>query len=430
MKSIRLAVCTALLSAATAWAAQPGSFYLQTGDRVVFYGDSITEQRMYSTIIETYVALHYHDRGITFVNSGWGGDTVRGGGGGTIDTRLQRDVLAYQPTVVTLMLGMNDGGYHAETEENDQKYFAGFHHIVDTLKQQLPHARLVAIEPSPYDQVTRPAARPVMDGSPYNEVLRSFGKWLEQYAASSGMQVVDLNSSMQTMLMNASRIDPETAKEILPDHVHPSFAGHLFMAAEILKAWGAQPVVSSVVLDASRPTARIDSSQSAKVTALSGGTSISWTELDDALPLPFAQWQEMWDGGSTVHLVIQSSDMTEKLNQQTLKVKGLKSGSYSLKIDGTSIGAFNNDEFSAGINLATFKTPATDQALKVYQLAVSHEEIHFDQWRNIEMPLAGYKLAEAQPAESALTILDDAVASQMKEAGRPVEHHFEIVPIS
>jgi lysophospholipase L1-like esterase len=428
MKAIRIALCAALASPAFAWAAQPSNFYLQNGDRVVFYGDSITEQRVYTGIIETYVALHYPDRAITFVDSGWGGDTVRGGGGGPVETRLQRDVVAYQPTVVTIMLGMNDGGYKAETEENDAKYFTGYRHIVDSLKQQVPNVRIVAIEPSPYDDITRPPAVP--DGSYYNEVLSSFSKWLAGYAAQSGMQLVDMNKPMQAMLVNANTLDPEGAKQILPDHIHPSLAGHLFMATQILKEWGAQPVVSAVSLDASRPVVRIESSRSAKVSALSGGPSISWTELDDSLPLPFPQWEEMWVGGPTVSLVLKSSEIAQTLNQQILKVKGLKSGTYSLKIDGVSVGAFNDDEFRTGVNLAALKTPATAQAFKAYQLAVSHEELHFDQWRNIQVPLEEDNLAETQPAIAALKSLNDAVAAKMREAARPVEHHFEIVPIS
>ena len=50
-----------------------------------------------------------------FYNAGVGGDTVRGGGAGPIDVRLERDVIALKPTVVTVMLGMNDGGYKPST---------------------------------------------------------------------------------------------------------------------------------------------------------------------------------------------------------------------------------------------------------------------------------------------------------------------------
>src|SRR5215469_14646306 len=51
-------------------------FALKDGDRVVFYGDSITEQRLYTTYVEHYCTTHYPDRRITFINTGWGGDKV------------------------------------------------------------------------------------------------------------------------------------------------------------------------------------------------------------------------------------------------------------------------------------------------------------------------------------------------------------------
>ena len=330
--------------------------------------------------------------------------------------------------MVTILLGMNDGGYHAENAENDQKYFSGYTYIVDTVRKTLPQARIVALEPTPYDEVTRPPAFPVAAGVAYNQALRSYGKWIENYAGQAGLETIDLNMPMVDMLKHADALDPETAKQIIPDHIHPSFGGHLVMAAEILKAWHARPVVSSVVLDA-RSKPRVESAQFAKVSELSATDGISWTELDASLPLPFQQWQDMWGGGATVGLSIRSSDTANSLNQQMLKVRGLKRGTYSLKIDGNSIGAFNDDQLSAGINLALLKTPATDQAMKVYQLAVSHEEIHFDRWRNIQVPLDEDHLAQTKPAMDSLDAVDDAVAAKMREAAQPVPHQFQLVPV-
>ena len=57
---------------------------------------------------------------VHFYGAGVGGDRVTGGGGGPIDQRLERDVFAEKPTVVTVMLGMNDGGYRATTTEIEQ----------------------------------------------------------------------------------------------------------------------------------------------------------------------------------------------------------------------------------------------------------------------------------------------------------------------
>jgi lysophospholipase L1-like esterase len=421
-------LATAIASHA-AWAADD-TFKLKNGDEVLFYGDSITDQRMYTVVVETYVATRYPHLDVNFVNSGWGGDTVFGGGGGSIETRLTRDLYPYHPSIVTIMLGMNDGGYKAESESNDQKYFSGYRHLVESIHTNLPQAKILAIEPSPYDDVTGPPAFPVAGDILYNEVLRSFGKWIVTNASQLNVDTVDLNTPLVKTLMRAQELDPINANQIIPGHIHPSFGGHMVMAENILKAWQARAIVSAVTLRVAHGTAKVVSSQFTSISGLSSGDSLSWTQLDESLPLPFRQWIDMWGGGTSVDLAIRSSDITAALNQQVLKVEGMPSGTYSLKIDGTSVGAFNNDQLATGVNLAVLKTPATDQAMKVYQLANSHEEIHYDRWRNIDVPLAEYKMPESTPASTVLDQLDDAIAKKMREIAQPIPHKFELVPIT
>src|SRR5690242_8525591 len=50
-------------------------FKIRDGDRVVFLGDSITEQRLYTTYIEAYALTRHPNWKLTFRNVGWGGDT-------------------------------------------------------------------------------------------------------------------------------------------------------------------------------------------------------------------------------------------------------------------------------------------------------------------------------------------------------------------
>src|SRR3982074_1213826 len=130
-------------------------FLLKNGDTVVFYGDSITDQRLYTTFAETYAVTRFPNLVVKFVHSGWGGDRVTGGGGGPIDVRLWRDVLPYNPTVVTIMLGLNAARYRAFATATFDEYSTGFKHIVDTLRRQFPDVRITAIIPSAYDDVTR-----------------------------------------------------------------------------------------------------------------------------------------------------------------------------------------------------------------------------------------------------------------------------------
>src|SRR5579859_5515855 len=67
------------LALAAALAALPAvradDFFIHDGDRVVFLGDSITEQRLYTTYIEAYALTRHPKWNLWFRNTGWGGDT-------------------------------------------------------------------------------------------------------------------------------------------------------------------------------------------------------------------------------------------------------------------------------------------------------------------------------------------------------------------
>ena len=423
MKHLLRTVPALLAAALSAFGAD--SFYLKNGDRVVFYGDSITDQRLYTVITETYVVTRYPNLDVGFVHSGWGGDKVSGGGGGPVDLRLQRDVLAYKPTVMTIMLGMNDGLYRAETEETDKTFFSGYKHIVDTVKSAVPGVRITAIQPSPYDDVTR---APNFPGG-YNEVLISFSKWIANYGKEAGLNVADLNTGVARMLRKANELSPEEAQKIIPDRVHPGFSGHLIMAEELLKSWNARPMVAAVTIDASSGKAKLVSAEHARVSDVSSGNGITWTEIDDALPLPFKEWQGAW-GTGPMALVMRSSNVAEELNNEPLKMTGLKNGVYSLKIDGDTVGTFNNDELGRGVNLAILDTPMTKQAKQVYDLTVSHCDIHNQRWRTVQVPLASYNLPQTETAVQSADSLEGAVVGKRHAVGQPKAHHFEVVPLT
>jgi lysophospholipase L1-like esterase len=411
--------------AISAFAQAADSLRLKDGDHIVFYGDSITDQRLYTVITETYFVTRYPKLNFTFVHSGWGGDKVSGGGGGPIDERLTRDVLTYKPTVVSIMLGMNDGLYKAETEANDRLYFEGMRHIVDSIKAGAPGVRITLIEPSPYDDVTR---LPNFPGG-YNEVLLSFSKWLANYAAANGLETADFNRPMTAMLRKADELAPDEAQKILPDRVHPGFSGHLVMAEQLIKAWGGRPEVSAVTIRVSGGKATVAAAEDAHVSELTNAkNSLQWTELEDSLPLPVAQWQTTW-GSGPVALVLKSSDFTDAINRESLRINGLKPGVYTIKIDGSQVGTFNDGELSAGVNLALLNTPMTEQAKEVYDLTVSHCNIHNERWRTIQVPLAKDNLPETAPAMSAADALEAAVIRKRQEVVQPKPHHFEIVAV-
>ena len=407
-----LALAAALLAAGVA-PAQP-AFGLHEGDRVVFFGDSITDQRLYTTFTETYVVTRFPKMNLTMVHSGWGGDRVTGGGGGPVDVRLWRDVLPFNPTVVTIMLGMNDGSYKAFDQPTYDKFTTGFKYIVDTLKKQDPGVRITAIQPSPYDDVTR---APLFEGG-YNAVLLRFSDFLKQLATDQKLGLADLNTSVVAALRKANAADPTNAAKLIPDRVHPGAAGHLLMAEALLKAWNAPALVSEVELDAKRKEAVVQRHAHITDVAASG---LAWTQLDDALPMPL----DMRD--PLVALAIHSSDFVEALNQQPLKVRGLAAGRYTLRIDGEAVGTFPAERLAQGINLAELPTPMARQAAEVHALTLRHNNIHATRWRQVQVPMEKDQTPHLARALEALDELEADVIREQRAAAMPKARRFELV---
>ncbi len=383
----------------------------------MFYGDSITDQRLYTTFAETYVVTRFPTLNATFIHSGWGGDRVTGGGGGPIDVRLQRDVLAYRPTVITIMLGMNDASYKAFDQGIFDTFKNGYEHIIDVVTKADPGVRITVIEPSPFDDVTRP---PQFDGG-YNGTLLQYSDYIQELAARRHLNLADLNNPVVAALQEANDIDATLAAKLIPDRVHPGPAGHMLMAEALLKAWNAPALVTSLEIDV--PSGRVVNSQNTRADGFSmaGGTTgdmISWTQLDRALPMPYDAKDK------SVELALKASDFLDSLDRETLKVTGLTAPSYRLKIDDADMGAFSKEDLANGINLATLSTPMMQQALEVHALTLQHANMHNTRWRTIQVPLEKMDLPNKAAAMQALDRLDEDLIQKQHAAAQPRSHRY------
>jgi len=408
-----------LLVGASAGLAQE-AFALRDGDRVVFYGDSITEQRLYTTYTEAYVVTRYPKTNIVFVHSGWGGDRVNGGSGGPVDLRLWRDVLSYNPTVVTIMLGMNDGQYRAFDQQIFDAYTAGYKHIIDVLKRQVPGVRITAIEPSAYDDVTRPPA----DYGGYNATLLRYSQFVKELAAGEKLGLADLNTPVVAALTKAKGIDAQQSQRLMNDRVHPGAGIHVVMAEALLKSWNAPAIVTAVEIDVSRsePVRQ----QNTRVTELRKGGGLSWTQADEALPMYLGPVPGNRD--PVFALALQSSDVVEALNRQPLKITGLQSGSYTLKIDGEAVGAFTSAQLAAGVNLAGLQTPMMRQAEAVWALTVKHNNMHSTRWRQVQVAMENDLSVSTLKALEALDELEAELVRQQRAVAQPLTRRYEVVP--
>lgn len=415
MKRLALLLPCVLSLAGPALAAEaPAPFALRDGDRVVFYGDSITQDGAYARFVEEYVRTRFPKWDVRFYNAGVGGDTVSGGWAGPVDVRLERDVIALKPTVVTIMLGMNDGGYKPFDPMTLSAFGDGYRAIVAKLRQALPGVRLTFIRTSPFDDVSRPP----QFAPGYDDALRRLGCYVATLGANEKATVVDFRDPVTAGIAAVLKENPELARQVVPDRVHPGPAGHVVMGAALLRAWNAPSLVSRVAIDAAAKT--VSGAENTEVTgfaATAGG--LSWTQLDRALPLPVSIED------ATTDLAQKAGADLESLDQQLLQVTALAAGRYELKIDGQAVGTFTDAELAKGVNLALHNTPMRWQAFAVAWSAGDGHEL---QKLRRRLLVAADKDPSLRATTSALAAQDEADQKARSEQATPRPRTFDLVP--
>ncbi|WP_425619210.1 SGNH/GDSL hydrolase family protein [Anatilimnocola sp. NA78] len=408
--ALRSVIAVVLIFAALSDASAADGFFFKDGDRVLFLGDSITEQYQYSSDIELYLTTRFPKWRLQFVNAGIGGDTANGGA-----NRFQTHVLDEKPTAITINFGMNDGGYGLFNKQNNDRYVEKTEFMLDAAKKA--GVRVALVSPNAVD-------RRVQDRfKVYLETQKEFYAPLAGSAAKFGFPFVDQYATTRAAL---EKMEADKADNVKPfgDGFHTSSNGGLFMAHAILTGLKAPALVSEAAIDV---TAGKATTTACTVSDLSGDPqAVEFTRLDDALPLPI---QPDW-----VSLLPYLNDLKD-LNLYGLKVAGLASGKYSVKIDGEEVAQYTADELAAGVNLGNVtKGPIHAQGKKVFDAINAKNQMVHQRFRGVVMANVPDWLAdvaaERKPAELAKRTEKIAAAqAAIYEAVQPVKHKFAITAV-
>lgn len=398
-------------------AAAPAQFAVRDGERIAFYGDSITDNGEYTKLVETYIVTHFPKWNVRFYNAGVGGDRVSGGWMGPVDDRLPRDLFSRKPTLVTVMLGMNDAGYREFQQPLLDNFNKGYRHILDRFKTEIPKARVWLIKPSPYDDVTRGSTIP----GGYNSVLLRYSEAVGQMAQEYGHWSVDFNFPVADALYRAYSANPEASGRLIADRVHPSDAGHLIMAAALLKSWNAPKGFSEVGIDV--PSGAVVAKGSA-VSGVKRGDTIEWTQLDDFLPFPIDRKDPL-----TALAASSAPVVDEVFAGQIVRLTGLKAAKYTLTIDGDPVGTFTAAELAAGVDLSKRETPMSKQAAEVHVLTTKRATMKWALWRNVEFGLEKMPSKERDAAIAAFGPLEEDVIRRQKAMAKPRPRKYVLSPV-
>lgn len=220
----------------------------QSGDRVCFLGDSITKGGRYQQLLELFYTLRFPDRPIEFLNCGIGGDRASSILSAP-QFRIETDILSRRPTIVSVMLGMNDveRSLYAPNSEGQNKearaaalenYRASIKTLVQTLQKSGCH--VILLSPSIYEESTHLAKPERLPG--VNTALSNCARILREISTETGSDFVDVHSVMQSLNQRQQATNPAFSitgdGQSWNDRVHPGPTGHFVIAQAVLAAQG------------------------------------------------------------------------------------------------------------------------------------------------------------------------------------------------
>jgi lysophospholipase L1-like esterase len=316
-----------------------GPLLLQPGDRLAIIGDSITEQRMYSRIIETYLTACVPELKITVRQLGWSGETAEG-----FRKRMESDCLRFQPTVATLCYGMNDCRYRPFDVVNGLWYRENYDAIVQGLKTA--GARVVLGSPGCTGMRAHWSKTPATTLDEQNENLCALRDIDVLLAQQEQVRFADV---FWTMFKADDKAQNKYAKTNQPyqlcgkDGVHPNWSGHLVMAYAFLHAMGLDGNIGTVNVDLAANTA----------TATAGHTIESFT--NNEVTVTSTKYPFCAEGDPTSDKTIRSGatlvPFFQELSRFQLVVKNATAANYQV-IWGVSTNTYVAAQLAAGVNLA------------------------------------------------------------------------------
>lgn len=412
--------CLALTIALCAWAcptlaiAQSAAGTLQKGDFVAFAGDSITQQRRYTALVEAYLVA-CQSTAVRAFQFGWSGDVVA-----NMNARVENDLLRFKPDVVTICYGMNDGAYRAYDPERAETYRTGLRQLVKTLKAGKAR-RIIVGTPGAVDITTFKRTQPAI----YNDTLRRFGEIGQTIAKEEGVEFADIHTPM---------LESETAAKTKlgndftignPDGFHPNWAGSMAMAYGFIKALVGPGEIGTITVDFQANTAEATTGHVVRSTA-NGRVEIESSRY------PFCFFDDPTPPGGT-RGIAPFLPFNQELNRFALIVKNAPA---KTKVTwGKASHEFSSEELSRGVNLADAfmdENPFVEPFMNVFRAIEAKQKFEVPMIKSFITSIPGIENAVPEVKPELATILKtfqakhDALEADVAKAMKPVTHVIQI----
>lgn len=321
-------------------APDPGTLLLRQGDRLAICGDSITEQKMYSRLIETYLTACVPELEITVRQYGWSGEKTDG-----FLRRMQQDCLTFKPTVATLAYGMNDSRYRPFDVTNGRWYEDHYTAIVRTFKQN--NVRVVVGSPGCAGKIASWVKSRAGNLEQHNVHLCALRDIAMGVAEREGVRFADIFWPMYQAQVLAPAMHHATEEKpyLVAGHdgIHPGWAGQVIMAWAMLRSLGIRGDIGEISVDLT--TGKVVTSAGHQIDSIrEGKLTVTSTRY------PFCASGSI-DDHNSIRSGLTLVPFNEELNRLTLKVKAAHAGKYRITW-GDRSREFAAEELASGINLA------------------------------------------------------------------------------
>ena len=395
MRICRLAIVPLLAGIAwsccgTAGAEPAAPFFIRDGDRVVFYGDSITDTEWYPTLVQTFVLTRHPQWRNEFFNRGQSGDNT------SSLNRFARDVVAQKPNALTFMMGYNDAGYRRLDSAGLKLFAENVDKSVAMARETVPAMRIMLVSSTPNELAVSSDNRWVShDFYPYN--LLMYSQQEARLATKLGVGFVDM-TALYGQTLGLGRVMAGPAFALSRDGVHPQQEGQTFIAYHLLCGMKADSVMAEVAIDAKAGKAA--RAERCKVSDLkTDDGAISFTRICESLPYPTPEVARPFS------FLVQLDDT---LTGDRLVVTGLDRPSYELWVDNRKIADVPASALAEGINLSRFpNTSMYKQAMAVMAAVRAKDLLDCQFWRSFIA--AGKADGNGNP-------LDDAARKEVTDA--------------
>jgi lysophospholipase L1-like esterase len=334
----------------------PTGMVLKAGDRLAICGDSITEQRLYSRLIEDYLVMCVPQLKVSVRQYGWSGERVPG-----FLARMTNDCLRFHPSVATTAYGMNDFEYRPYEDRIGDAYRSNSTEMVEVFKKH--GVRVILGAPSDVSKMPSWVKSAVGTVDDLNLSLCRLRNIDIDVAGKEKVGFADVFWPMLTGGFTGRQQHGTNYAIPGNDGVHPHWAGHTLMAYAYLKALGLKGEIGTFTVDLKKTKMKVSKGHKV-ISAKPGEYEVESSRYPFCPCAPDGQaalsypvcGKDSIDSDNSIRSGMTLVPFNQDLNRLMLVVKNGDAPQYRITW-GTEHKTFSAEQLAKGINL-TVEFPA------------------------------------------------------------------------